>query len=57
MYEVIFRFTVQAASNEQEATDMACDYFCGGDYAGLVTQHDAEVREVRNATESEADKA
>lgn len=52
-HEVVFRFTVEQAGDEQEATDMACDYFCGGDFAGQVTQHDAEVREL-HVQESEA---
>lgn len=57
MHEVVFRFTVRGSDNEEEAMDMACDYFCGGDYAGLVTQHDAEVKELHDVQEPKATEA
>jgi hypothetical protein len=57
MHEVVFRLRVQGSDNEQEAVDMATDYFCGGDYYRQVTQMETEVIEVRSVQESEATEA
>lgn len=50
MHEVNFRFTVQGSDTEQEAIEMAADYFCGGDFYQQVTQHEPEAHEVREVT-------
>lgn len=55
MYEVIFKFRVEGSDTEDEAVEMATDYFCGGDFYRQVTQMEPEVTELRS--ESEADKA
>lgn len=58
MHEVTFKFTVKSSDNDQEAVDMATDYFCGGDYAGLVTEHEVRVKELHGVQdESEATEA
>lgn len=54
---MIFRFTVQGSDTDQEAVEMATNYFCGGDFSAQVTQHEAEVREIRPISESAATEA
>lgn len=53
MKEVMFRFRVNS-NDDHAAVEMACDYFCGGDFAGLVTQMEPEVMELRNDEEPQA---